>query len=157
MKVSLDISIPSPQWRGLARARSLARETVAACAADSGMPGVDRAEVSLCLADDAELRALNARFRGMDAPTNVLSFPSSAQTRAGKVMVLGDIALAYETLSREANALDAPLADHFRHLIVHGFLHLVGYDHRTDKEAKVMEALEVRILTRLGLADPYAR
>ncbi len=170
MKVSLDISVPSRLWRGLPRARAIARETIAAAIAESGeAPGVDRPEgrasfqtsygagVSLCLADDAALRALNLRWRGVDKPTNVLSFPSAPPGRPGDTTALGDIALAYETLAREAEDLGVPLADHYRHLLAHGFLHLVGYDHETDREAERMEALETRILARLGVADPYAR
>ena len=103
------------------------------------------------------LRALNARFRGIDRPTNVLSFPAAEPGRPGKARALGDIALAFETLEREAAELAIPLADHYRHLIAHGFLHLIGYDHETDTEAERMEALETRILARLGAADPYAR
>ena len=133
--------------------------------------------MSLCLADDAALRALNSRWRGVDKPTNVLSFPSAVDAVADRVgrapkgvrkdarlttgygarLHLGDIALAYETLAREAEDLGVPLADHYRHLIAHGFLHLIGYDHETDAEAERMEALETRILARLGAADPYAR
>ena len=169
MKVSLDISAPSPLWRGLPRARAIARETIAAATAESGAAlSIDRPEgrasfqtpygvvVSLCLADDARLRALNLRWRGKDAPTNVLSFPSAVPDRSGEEPTLGDIALAYETLKREAEDLDVPLADHYRHLVAHGFLHLIGYDHGTDEEAERMEALEARILARLGAADPYA-
>jgi len=155
MKVKLDISVPSPLWRGLPRARGLARETIAACVAASAMAAREGA-VSLCLADDARLRALNLRWRGMDAPTNVLSFPSAALDRSGEAPTLGDIALAYETLAREAEELDVPLADHYRRLVAHGFLHLIGYDHQTDEEAERMEAVETRILARLGVADPYA-
>jgi probable rRNA maturation factor len=154
MKLSLDISIPSPLWRGLPRARALARETIAA-AAESKDPG-EGDDVSLCLADDAALRALNLRWRGIDKPTNVLSFPA-APGRPGEAPTLGDIALAYETLAREADELGVSLADHYRHLLVHGFLHLIGYDHETDAEAERMEALETKILARLGVADPYAR
>ena len=114
--------------------------------------------MSLCLADDAALRALNLRWRGIDKPTNVLSFPAAAaRSLAGIATTLGDIALAYETLAREAEDLGVPLADHYRHLLAHGFLHLIGYDHETDAEAERMEALETRILARLGAADPYAR
>jgi probable rRNA maturation factor len=169
MKGSLDISVSSPLWRGLPRARAIARETIAAAAAESGgAVRIDRPEgraslqtpyggdVSLCLADDAALRALNLRWRGVDKPTNVLSFPSAPGGRAESV-TLGDIALAYETLTREANELGAPLADHYRHLVAHGFLHLIGYDHGSDEEAERMEALESRIMARLGAADPYAR
>lgn len=170
MKVSLDISVPSSLWRGLPRARAIARETIAAAAWESGAAlRIDRpegrasfetpdgVEVSLRLADDAALRALNSRWRGIDKPTNVLSFPSSPGGRLGNATMLGDIALAYETLAREAENLGVPLADHYRHLIAHGFLHLIGYDHETDAEAERMEALETRILAQLGAADPYAR
>jgi probable rRNA maturation factor len=88
----------------------------------------------------------------------VLSFPAPASGDAlGDATMLGDIALAFETLAREAENLGVPLADHYRHLIAHGFLHLIGYDHGTNEEAERMEALETRILARLGVADPYAR
>jgi probable rRNA maturation factor len=154
MKLSLDISVPSPLWRGLPRARPIARETIAA-AAKKGAPG-EGWDVSLCLADDAALRALNLSWRGIDKPTNVLSFPA-APGRSGEARTLGDIALAYETLAREAEDLGVSLAEHYRHLLVHGFLHLIGYDHETDAEAERMEALETRILAQLGVSDPYAR
>jgi probable rRNA maturation factor len=157
MKVALDISAPSGLWRGLPRARAIARETIAAAAAESGKVSPEGGEVSLCLADDARLRALNLRWRGVDKPTNVLSFPSPPSSNAEESVTLGDIALAYETLAREANELGVPLADHYRHLVAHGFLHLIGYDHGTDKEAERMEALETRIMARLGAADPYTR
>jgi probable rRNA maturation factor len=155
MKVSLDISVPSPLWRRLPRARAIARETIAAAAESEGPS--EGGDVSLCLADDAALRALNLRWRGLDKPTNVLSFPSALPGRLGDATALGDIALAYETLAREAEDLGVPLADRYRHLLAHGFLHLIGYDHETDAEAERMEALETKILTRLGAGDPYAR
>ena len=157
MKVSLDISVASPLWRELPRARAIARETIAAAVAETKSVLREGVEVSLCLADDAALRALNARWRGIDKPTNVLSFPSAPSDRVGQASTLGDIALAYETLAREAEELGVPLADHYRHLLAHGFLHLIGYDHETDAEAERMEALETRILARLGAADPSAR
>jgi probable rRNA maturation factor len=171
MNVSLEIAVSSRLWRGLPRARPIARETVIAAAAESEARFQEGAEVSLCLADDAALRALNSRWREIDSPTNVLSFPA-VEAVADRVAALsergyrspqqarlhlGDIALAFETLKREAAELAIPLADHYRHLVAHGFLHLIGYDHETDGEAERMEALETRILTRLGAADPYAR
>ena len=155
MKVSLDISVPSSLWRRLPRARVIARETIAAAAESEG-PGVG-GDVSLCLADDAALQALNLRWRGLDKPTNVLSFPAAPPGHGRDATTLGDIALAYETLAREAGELGVPLADHYRHLLAHGFLHLIGYDHETDAEAERMEALETRILARFGVGDPYAR
>src|SRR5579871_3098060 len=126
MKIALDISVPSGLWRGLPRARAIARETIAAAVAESGKDSPDGVEVSLCLADDAQLRALNQRWRGIDKPTNVLSFPSPPRSGAATSVALGDIALAYETLAREADELGLPLADHYRHLVAHGFLHLIG-------------------------------
>jgi probable rRNA maturation factor len=157
MKVVLAISVPSRLWRGLPGARALAREAIAAAVAEVGLAREGGAEVSLCLADDAQLRALNLRWRGVDKPTNVLSFPSGPPGGGAESAALGDIALAYETLAREADELGAPLADHYRHLVAHGFLHLIGYDHGSDQEAERMEALETRIMARLGAADPYAR
>jgi len=156
MKLKLEISAPSPAWRKLSRARTMAREAVAACVAESGFAPLDGAEVSLLLTGDAEVRALNARWRGQDKPTNVLSFPAAPADRLADSPALGDIALAFETLAREADAEGVPLADHYQRLVTHGFLHLIGYDHQTDEEAERMEALETRILARLGVADPYA-
>ena len=112
--------------------------------------------MSVLLTGDAEVRTLNARWRGQDKPTNVLSFPAAPAGRPSESATLGDIALAFETLAREAEAAGVPLADHYRHLVTHGFLHLIGYDHETDEEAERMEALEKRILARLGVGDPYA-
>jgi probable rRNA maturation factor len=155
MKLTLEINAPSALWRGLPRARALARETIAACVAESGL-AVQAGLVSLCLTDDAEVRTMNARWRGTDEPTNVLAFPSSPAELAKETPVLGDIALAFETLAREAEEAGAPLADHYRHLVAHGFLHLIGYDHQTEDEAGRMEELETRILARFGVADPYA-
>jgi probable rRNA maturation factor len=157
MKLTLDISVPSPLWRRLPRAGAIARKTITAAAASAKERGPgEGSDVSLCLADDSALRALNLSWRGIDKPTNVLSFPA-APGRPGEATTLGDIALAYETLTREADDLGVSLADHYRHLLVHGFLHLIGYDHETDAEAERMEALETQILARLGVADPYAR
>ena len=156
MKLAVDINAPSPLWRKLPRFRTLAREAIGACVAETGLKALDGAEVSLLLADDAEVRALNARWRGQDKPTNVLSFPAAPPDRLAQSPTLGDIALAFETLAREAEASGVPLANHYRHLVAHGFLHLIGYDHQTDEEAERMEALERRVLARLGVADPYA-
>lgn len=116
----------------------------------------DPVEVSLVFADDAEIRAINAEWRGQDKPTNVLSFPAFPIQPGDKPgPMLGDIILARETLEREAIELDKPFDAHLTHLLVHGFLHLFGYDHMTDEEAGEMEGLETRILSGLGLSDPY--
>jgi probable rRNA maturation factor len=113
-------------------------------------------ELSLVFTDDASIRAINAEWRSQDKPTNVLSFPAFPVT-PGKMPgpMLGDIVVALETLKREAAELEKPFEEHLTHLLVHGFLHLFGYDHIEDDEAERMEGLETRILARLGLSDPY--
>ncbi|HME85717.1 MAG TPA: rRNA maturation RNase YbeY [Roseiarcus sp.] len=156
MKLTIEISIPSSLWRGLPRARTIARKTMAACIDEVEISPREGASVSLCLSDDARVRELNARWRGLDKLTNVLAFPAARAGGLGEAPVLGDIALAYETVAREAETSGVPLADHYCHLVAHGFLHLMGYDHQTDDEAGRMEAIETRILARLGVADPYA-
>ncbi|MGO4713714.1 rRNA maturation RNase YbeY [Bradyrhizobium sp. 2TAF24] len=129
--------------------------TAAAEAADADTDGV---EVAVMLTDDAGIRTLNRDFRGIDKPTNVLSFPAppAPGDTDGAPAMLGDIAIAYETTRREAEAEHKLFDHHLSHLAVHGFLHLVGYDHETDAEAEEMEGLEREILARLGIADPYA-
>jgi probable rRNA maturation factor len=119
-------------------------------------------EISVKLADDAEVQALNAAYRGKDKPTNILSFPMTQIDLLDAIDIgddgetlLGDIILAHETCAREAQEKGISLVDHTTHLIVHGTLHLVGYDHENDAEAVAMEAIETRALASLGLADPY--
>lgn len=107
-------------------------------------------ELSLAFIDDTAIQALNRDYRHMDKPTNVLSFPDN-----GPAPLLGDIALAYETILREAAEKSVSLQDHVSHLIIHGFLHLQGFDHETDLEAAQMEALEIRALTALNIDNPY--
>lgn len=113
------------------------------------------AEISILLTDDAEQQVLNRDWRGKDAPTNVLSFPQ-IEPFDPVTGILGDIILARETLEREAVDQGTSLEHHFTHLIVHGFLHILGYDHIEDEDALVMEGLETRILASLGVPDPYA-
>ncbi len=118
-----------------------------------------RFTVDLTLSNNRTVKKLNRDWRSKDKPTNVLSFPMETLDRPvprGYVRQLGDIILARETLKREAREQGKPLADHYQHLVVHGLLHLLGYDHMTDDEAEEMEAREVRILARLGVSDPYA-
>ncbi len=111
-------------------------------------------EISLLLTDDTHMRQLNVQFRGEDRPTNVLAFPGANEVDH-PVRALGDIVLAYESVDTEAIAQDKKIADHFTHLIVHGLLHLLGYDHQCDQDAEGMETLEVQILAALGITDPY--
>lgn len=116
----------------------------------------ERSEVALALSDDAHVRTLNATWRGKDRPTNVLSFPAADMVRPdGVAMPLGDVIVALETLTREAAEQDIPIGHHFDHLVVHGVLHLLGYDHEDAAEAEEMEALEVAILADMGVPDPY--
>ncbi|MFO1068526.1 MAG: rRNA maturation RNase YbeY [Geminicoccaceae bacterium] len=116
-------------------------------------------EVSVLLTDDAAVRELNRTWRGQDKPTNVLSFPAQdeidADPPAGVPLVLGDLAVAYQTVMREAVAETKPAVAHLSHLLVHGTLHLLGFDHATTEEAAAMEGREVAILATLGVPDPY--
>jgi probable rRNA maturation factor len=118
------------------------------------------AELAVMLTDDLGIRTLNLNWRSIDKPTNVLSFPAlqppGGQEPDSAPRMLGDIAIAYETTRREADEEQKPFDHHLSHLAIHGFLHLVGYDHETDGEAEVMESLEREILAALGIPDPYA-
>lgn len=126
-------------------------------AAVAALDGVPRpAALNVLLTGDAEITKLNMQWRDKNGPTNVLSFPSDESPRPpGEPLFLGDIAVARETLEREALRDDVPFVDHLAHLIVHGVLHLRGYDHETEEEAVEMEGRETALLAALGVADPY--
>src|SRR6188768_1937727 len=120
---------------------------------------VGEAELAVMLTDDAGIRTLNNNWRGIDKPTNVLSFPAlqpTAGAPADAPRMLGDIAIAYQTTRKEADDEEKPFDHHLSHLAVHGFLHLIGYDHEKDDDAEAMESLEREILAQLGIPDPYA-
>lgn len=143
-------------WRdAVPRAEAICRRAVMAALREANAALPD-AEVGIVLADDALLRELNHDWREIDAPTNVLAFPCDAPDPAqtGPVL-LGDVVVSYQTAAREAARDGKTIADHLVHLVVHGVLHLLGYDHETDAGAAVMEALETRILGTLHIADPY--
>lgn len=153
--IAIDLATPCASWRrALPRVASLTRQAAQAALEQSGKR-VAPAELSVVLADDATVRELNAHWRGKDAPTNVLAFASDEPPVAGKPVLLGDVVLAFETVRAEAKAQGKSLADHLRHLVIHGVLHLLGYDHVAAAPARRMEALETRILASLGVADPY--
>ena len=152
--LGIEILMQAEHWRGQPDAKQIVRRAVRAADAVAKYRGGARA-VCVVLSDDGAVRALNRDWRGKDAPTNALSFPAIPQPDHPGVRPLGDIALAFETLAREAEGERKPLADHVAHLIVHGVLHLLGHDHETEAEAGEMEALEVEALARLGIADPY--
>lgn len=159
----IDMTIEAAGWSRIGDLETLVRRAVDAAANVAGEgPGGgvrDDTELSVLLADDATVRRLNRDYRGIDKPTNVLSFPqheaADAQL-AGMPCLIGDIVLALETVEREAAEAGKPVEDHLTHLIVHGLLHLCGYDHETDEEAEAMEARERAILASLGISDPYA-
>jgi probable rRNA maturation factor len=163
----VEIALEDPRWRALDIA-ALARRAAAATLAELGLDPAAH-EISVLACDDARIATLNAEFRGKALPTNVLSWPAwdlAAETDGaapdlpapdlpGEPAALGDIALAWETCAREAAEQDKELSAHVLHLLVHGCLHLLGYDHIRQKDADLMEGLEVRILASLGVADPY--
>ena len=116
-------------------------------------------EISIRLTDDKEMKTLNAKWRNIDCPTNVLSFPnwdaSSEAVYTGPAVLLGDVVLARQTVEAEADDFNLPPVHHVKHLVVHGVLHLLGFDHETDQEANIMESLEVKVLSNIGVAPPY--
>ncbi len=161
-RISVAVTVLDPDWpQVLPAVEDLARQVVAAAMAVSGAAAralcARDAEISLVLADDATLRRYNRDYRGIDKPTNVLSFATGEEPSpdgAGPLL-LGDVLLARETLEREAEQQNKRFADHFCHMVVHGVLHLLGHDHETVAEAAAMERLETDALDRLGVADPY--
>lgn len=143
--LEVDLIANSPLWRGR---EELLSSALAAAAAAEGKQGA----VSVLLGDDASIAKLNEQFRGKQGPTNVLAFPPAA----GEEGFLGDIALSAETIAEEAQFQGKRFEDHAAHVIVHGFLHLLGYDHIDPGEAESMEARERAILASIGVDDPYA-
>ncbi|MCR5873998.1 rRNA maturation RNase YbeY [Phenylobacterium sp. J426] len=146
----IDIEVEEPAWVAtLPDAEGLTRRAAEAALLSNG---ANAEGLTLLLTDDDGVRDLNARFRGNDKPTNVLSFPAAANPENH----LGDIALAFGVCEREAADQGKPLAHHLQHLVVHGVLHLLGHDHMSEDEAEAMESLERVILAGLGIPDPYA-
>ena len=148
----IDIRIESPLWDSQPQAEKTARNSILAAAGALSTAG---GEISIVLTDDSAIRSLNRDWRGIDKPTNVLSFPASGRDTGQGVRLLGDIVIAFETLERECADESRDFLHHLAHLTVHGFLHLNGYDHETDAQAEAMEGLESRIMTRLNMPDPY--
>lgn len=150
----IEVEIEAEAWSAaLPDAETLVRQAGQAAVGDGSGGGV-----AILLTDDAAVRDLNVRFRGADAPTNVLAFPAAPNPEdAPHHMHLGDVALAFGVCEREAVDQGKPLADHLRHLVIHGVLHLLGYDHQDDAQATAMESRERELLAGLGVPDPYAR
>ena len=150
----IDVIVEAPQWDAARGAEATIRRALSEAAIAVGANFADRM-LAVLLTDDAAIRRLNAQWRNIDKPTNVLSFPPAPSAVPDAVQSLGDIAIAYETAAREARTDDKPFDHHLAHLAVHGFLHLLGYDHESDADAQSMEQLERVILARLGVPDPY--
>ena len=155
----IEVVVAADCWQSEPDAEAVVQRAILAASAAIDAD-VEEAEVAVMLTDDATIRTLNKDFRGIDKPTNVLSFPA-LQPRGPRLpddapRMLGDIAIAYETTRREADEEQKPFDHHLSHLAVHGFLHLIGHDHEKDQEAETMEQLEREILSQLGIPDPYA-
>ncbi|HZK91451.1 MAG TPA: rRNA maturation RNase YbeY [Stellaceae bacterium] len=154
---TVEVTMPCAAWREMcAEAAALAAAAARLALRRGAAPAA--AIVDISLADDAAQRALNRTWRGKDTPTNVLAFPAadpSLPVPAGAPLLLGDVVLALETVCREAAEQRKPLADHLRHLVVHGVLHLLGHDHVEPADAAAMEAREIAILAELGVPNPY--
>lgn len=168
VRIRIAIAVSCTAWLrrvpdARARCRRLVRAALAAGGFDSARLGSGRtAELSLVLGDDALLQRLNREFRRKNKPTNVLSFPALDPQDAAMdhpagpaILPLGDVAIAYETTACEAREQGKTLSAHLSHLVVHGVLHLLGYDHMTKAQATDMETLETAVLARFGLSDPY--
>jgi probable rRNA maturation factor len=156
-KARIAIEMLDPAWRRVAPGIDALARKAAHAALAAALPPGPRAELALALGDDALLQRLNRDYRARDKPTNVLSFPyvASPGVPAQSGRFLGDVAVARETLLAEAIAEGKPAAHHLSHLIVHGVLHLLGYDHEHAAEARRMETLERKVLAGLGIPDPY--
>jgi probable rRNA maturation factor len=154
-----EVLVVADCWQTEPDAESVIQRAIAT-AAEMVDADIDEAELAVMLTDDAGIRTLNSNWRGVDKPTNVLSFPALQPTgRNGPddaPRMLGDIAIAYQTTRKEADDEQKPFDHHLSHLAVHGFLHLIGYDHEKDDDAETMETLEAEILAQLGIPDPYA-
>jgi probable rRNA maturation factor len=153
-----EVLVVADAWQAEPDAEAVIHRAITA-AAEFVNAGIGEAELAVMLTDDAGIRTLNSNWRGIDKPTNVLSFPAlppsgpSAPDDAPRM--LGDIAIAYQTTRQEADEEQKPFDHHLSHLAVHGFLHLIGYDHEQDDDAEDMETLEREILAQLGIPDPY--
>jgi probable rRNA maturation factor len=154
-----EVLVVADCWRSEPNAEAVIHRAIAA-AAEVVDADVGEAEIAVMLTDDAGIRTLNSNWRGIDKPTNVLSFPALQPAGDGSPdeapRMLGDIAIAFETTRGEADNEQTPFDHHLSHLAVHGFLHLIGYDHEKNDDAEAMETLEAEILAQLGIPDPYA-
>ena len=149
---SITIQVQSPLWEAEPAAEQTVRDGIVAAAAT--LSTADN-EVSILLTDDKAIRLLNREWRGIDKPTNVLSFPAATTKASVRMPLFGDIVIAYETLKRECDDDGRIFLHYLAHLTVHGFLHLIGYDHQVEAQAEEMEGLESKIMTRMQMPDPH--
>ena len=153
-----EVLVVADCWQTEPDVESVIHRAINAAAEIAGV-NVGDAELAVMLTDDSGIRTLNNNWRGIDKPTNVLSFPAlqptGTATPSDVPRMLGDIAIAYETTRKEADDEQKPFDHHLSHLAVHGFLHLIGHDHENDDDAEAMEGLEQEILAHLGIPDPY--
>jgi probable rRNA maturation factor len=150
----IDIQVQSPLWDAEPEAAETVRRAINAAARHCAAQHAVYGEISVVLTDDEAIRLLNRDWRQIDKPTNVLSFPATTPKGAPDLL-LGDIVIAHETVARESREEHKRFLHHLAHLSVHGFLHLIGYDHQTDSQADAMEGCERDILAGLDIADPY--
>ena len=148
-KMIIDLQIACEQETGLPTAEQIEQWATAAV-----QPKSDEVEMTVRIVDEAESHALNLNYRGKDRPTNVLSFPFECPDEV-ELPLLGDLVICRQVVEREAQEQDKPVMAHWAHMVVHGSLHLLGYDHIEDDEAEEMESLETQIMIGLGFADPY--
>ncbi|MGA2894402.1 MAG: rRNA maturation RNase YbeY [Xanthobacteraceae bacterium] len=153
LPLEIDVLVASARWNDAAAAKAMVRRAVTHAAATMRL--TEAMELAIVLTDDSAIRVLNRDWRGVDAATNVLSFPAKTATGKNLGGHLGDIVLAFETVVREARDARKPLAHHVAHLAIHGFLHLIGYDHEREDDAVAMEQTERAILRQLAIPDPY--
>jgi probable rRNA maturation factor len=154
--ICADIERDSALWDAFVDAEAIAERAIEAAAERCGVTLMEGAEVAILLSDDAHVASVNKDWRQIDKPTNVLSFPAAEGAKIARAPFLGDIIIAHETVAKEAIAESKAFEDHFAHLVVHGFLHLIGFDHIQEDEAERMESLETAILADLDIPDPYA-
>ncbi len=154
--LEIEIAVLDDRWDNVRQLRGIA-ERAAACAVEQSNADTGRAELSLVFSNDQRIRVLNEDYRGKPSATNVLSFPAElpAKALAGQERLLGDVVFAFETITGEARAQGKTFENHLCHLIVHGVLHLLGYDHESDSCAQEMEALETTALALIGVPNPY--
>jgi probable rRNA maturation factor len=154
-RIDLSLRCDHAGWKPLAPQRAVIRAAIRAALEAPPVRPTDGAELSILLTGDEAMRVLNRDWRGKDKPTNVLSFPAAPAISIARSPVLGDIALSFETMAREAQEEMKPLEHHLAHLVIHGLYHLLGDDHETPEEAGLMEARETAALARMGIPDPY--